>query len=50
MVTNEEHAMLAEIAVSEGLTPSDIVRQFIRKRYGELKGGTPKGGKRRRKR
>jgi predicted CopG family antitoxin len=36
MISDDEYVMLQAIAAREGLTASDVVRQFIRKRHDEL--------------
>jgi hypothetical protein len=36
LVSEAEHAMLAEVAAHRGLTPSDVVRQCIRHEHAQL--------------
>jgi hypothetical protein len=36
LISQDEHRMLVEISDRDGMTASDLVRQFIRHRYAEL--------------
>jgi hypothetical protein len=42
LVSAAESAMLDELAEHDGLTPSDVVRQLIRKRHTDVFGATAK--------
>ncbi len=41
LVTDDEHRMIGELARRDGMTPSDVVRQFIRRRHAEVFGEQP---------
>jgi len=48
LISSDEYRMLQEICEREGLTASDVVRQFIRRRHAELVVEQPRGEKRKR--
>ena len=51
LVSADENEMLEELAARDGLTPSDVVRQLIRRRHAEIsQAATPRAASSPRKR
>jgi DNA-binding MarR family transcriptional regulator len=41
LVTSEEHRMLSDLAERQGLAPSDVVRQLVRREHATVFGEPP---------